>query len=264
MVLRSARGRVRLRRHRPRDEPRTDRGRSRELVAVRRSASGRVRSFGRSRHRLHAARARRPARGGARPGRGVDQERHRNPTNSFKDRVVSIALSKALEFGFKVAACAVDRQPRELGRGARRARRVAQLRVHPVEPRAGQGRHHVGLRRQRRRDRGQLRRRQPAVRRARRHLRLGVRERQHAPVLRRGLQDARVRDRGAARLAGSRPRGRSRRERIAAHQDPEGLPGAPPGRPARRGAERARVGRRRSGVRRSPPRSSRSPTRSGR
>ncbi|MGQ0823488.1 MAG: threonine synthase [Actinomycetota bacterium] len=30
----------------------------------------------------------------------------RNPTNSFKDRVVAIALSKALEFGFKVAACA--------------------------------------------------------------------------------------------------------------------------------------------------------------
>ena len=30
----------------------------------------------------------------------------RNPTNSFKDRVVSVALSKALEFGFKVFACA--------------------------------------------------------------------------------------------------------------------------------------------------------------
>ncbi len=30
----------------------------------------------------------------------------RNPTNSFKDRVVSVALSKALEFGLKVAACA--------------------------------------------------------------------------------------------------------------------------------------------------------------
>jgi len=29
-----------------------------------------------------------------------------NPTNSFKDRVVSVALSKALEFGFKVVACA--------------------------------------------------------------------------------------------------------------------------------------------------------------
>jgi threonine synthase len=30
----------------------------------------------------------------------------RNPTNSFKDRVVTIAMSKALEFGFKVFACA--------------------------------------------------------------------------------------------------------------------------------------------------------------
>lgn len=30
----------------------------------------------------------------------------RNPTNSFKDRVVSVALSKALDFGFAVAACA--------------------------------------------------------------------------------------------------------------------------------------------------------------
>jgi len=30
----------------------------------------------------------------------------RNPTNSFKDRVTSVALSKALEFGFNVAACA--------------------------------------------------------------------------------------------------------------------------------------------------------------
>jgi threonine synthase len=30
----------------------------------------------------------------------------RNPTNSFKDRVVTIAMSKALQFGFKVLACA--------------------------------------------------------------------------------------------------------------------------------------------------------------
>jgi threonine synthase len=29
-----------------------------------------------------------------------------NPTNSFKDRVTSVALAKALEFGFKTAACA--------------------------------------------------------------------------------------------------------------------------------------------------------------
>ena len=30
----------------------------------------------------------------------------RNPTGSFKDRVVSVALAKARELGFKVAACA--------------------------------------------------------------------------------------------------------------------------------------------------------------
>ncbi|MEI8000542.1 MAG: threonine synthase [Actinomycetes bacterium] len=30
----------------------------------------------------------------------------RNPTNSFKDRVVAVALGKALEFGFKTVACA--------------------------------------------------------------------------------------------------------------------------------------------------------------
>jgi threonine synthase len=30
----------------------------------------------------------------------------RNPTNSFKDRVVAVALAKALDFGFKTAACA--------------------------------------------------------------------------------------------------------------------------------------------------------------
>src|SRR5262245_62649400 len=30
----------------------------------------------------------------------------RNPTNSFKDRVVAVALAKAQEFGFKTVACA--------------------------------------------------------------------------------------------------------------------------------------------------------------
>ena len=110
-----------------------------------------------------------------------------NPTNSFKDRVTSVALSKALEFGFKTAGVRVDGQPRELGRRARRARGAAQLRLHPRGPRAGQDRHDVGLRRQRRRDRRQLRRRQPPLRGARGHVPVGVRERQRAHVLRRGL-----------------------------------------------------------------------------
>ena len=48
---------------------------------------------------------------------------------------------------------------------------------------------------------------------------LGVRERQPAPVLRRGLQDARVRDRRAARLGAARPRRRADRLRLAVHED---------------------------------------------
>ena len=189
----------------------------------------------------------------------------RNPTNSFKDRVVGVALSKALEFGFKVVGVRVDREPRELGGGARGARRAAQLRVHPREPRAGQGRHDRGVRRQPRGDQRQLRRRQPALRRARRRLRVGVREREHAAVLRGRQQDAGVRDRGAARLAGPRPRRRAGRERIAAHEDPQGLRRVVQGRVARRSAARARVGR--AGARvlaDRAVRSSTAPTRSGR
>jgi threonine synthase len=52
----------------------------------------------------------------------------------------------------------------------------------------------------------QLRRRQPPLHRALgRARRLGVRQHQHAPVLRRGLEDARVRDRRAARLGAAGP-----------------------------------------------------------
>ena len=182
-----------------------------------------LRPVGRSRHRLHAARARRPARRRARPRRGVDQERHAQPHELVQGPGRLDRAEQGARVRLQGRRVRVHRQPRQLGRGARGARRSAQLRVHPVEPRAGQDRHHVGLRRQRRRDRRQLRRREPSVRRARRHLRLGVREREHAAVLRRGFENARVRDGRAARLAHARSRRRTGRERLAAHQDPEGL-----------------------------------------
>ena len=71
-------------------------------------------------------------------------------------------------------------------------------------------------------------------------------------VLRRGLEDARVRDRRAARLGGARPRRRADRQRLAAHQDPQGLRRAVQGRAARRRAAAcACPARRRSGARRS-------------
>ena len=55
------------------------------------------------------------------------------------------------------------------------------------------------------------------------------------PVLRRGLQDARVRDRRAARLGAARPRGRADRLRLAVHQ----------GRARLRGVHRRRAAQRR-------------------
>ena len=43
-----------------------------------------------------------------------------NPTGSFKDRVVSVALTKARQLGFKIAACASTGQPGQLGGRPRR------------------------------------------------------------------------------------------------------------------------------------------------
>ena len=58
---------------------------------------------------------------------------------------------------------------------------------------------------------GHLRRRQPALPRGRRRDRLGLRQHQPAAVLRRGLQDPRLRDRRIARLALARRRRRAGR-----------------------------------------------------
>ena len=149
-----------------------------------------------------------------------------NPTHSFKDRVVSVALARARELGFDTLACASHGQPRQRRRRARRGRRAARLRADPARPRGAEGPRHRRLRRADRRRHGQLRRRQPALHRGLgRAAELGVREHQHAPVLRRGLQDARVRDRRAARLGAAGPDRRPDRLRLAVHEDRARLPG---------------------------------------
>ena len=138
----------------------------------------------------------------------------RNPTNSFKDRVVAVALAKALDFGFKTIACASTGNLANSVAAHVRAGRAAELRVRPRRPRAGQDRATAVYGGNRRRGRRQLRRRQPALRRADRRASVGVRERQRAALLRRRVQDAGLRDRRAARLAGPGPRrgaGRQRR-----------------------------------------------------
>ena len=96
----------------------------------------------------------------------------------------------------------LDRQPRQRGRRGRCPGRHEDRRLHPRRPRAPQGHHHRGVRRHAGRREGQLRRRQPArLGDRRRGGGLGVRQRQRAALLRRGLQDAGLRGRRAARLA---------------------------------------------------------------
>ena len=167
-----------------------------------------------------------------------------NPTGSFKDRVVAVALARARAMGFKVAACAsTGNLANSVAAHAARAGHAPRG-LHPRRPGAGQGHHHRRLRPQPGGRRGQLRRRQPAVRRARlRAADVGLRQRQPAHLLRRGLQDPGLRDGRAAGLAGARPRGRAGGLRLPADQDRQGLRGAVEGGPARRGAPRPHLRR---------------------
>ena len=59
----------------------------------------------------------------------------RNPTNSFKDRVVAVALAKALEFGHKTVACASTGNLANAVAAAAARAGLRELRVHPVRPR---------------------------------------------------------------------------------------------------------------------------------
>ncbi len=136
-----------------------------------------------------------------------------NPTHSFKDRVVSVALAKAQRARLRDRGLRVHRQPRQRGRRARRGRGARVVRVHPGRPRGAEDPRDRRVRHQARDRARQLRRRQPALHRAVGGARLGVRERQRAPLLRGGVEDARVRDRRGARLRAARPRRRAGRLR---------------------------------------------------
>ena len=142
-----------------------------------------------------------------------------NPTHSFKDRVVAVALAKARELGFETVACA---STGNLANAVAAHAAAAGLESYVFVPADLEeqkllatgvyGTHLVGVR-------GsyddvnrlctQLCRRAP----------VGVRERQPAPVLRRGLEDDRLRAGRAARLGASRPGRLPDRLRIAVHED---------------------------------------------
>ncbi len=229
-VLRAARGRLRPQPHRRRRRRAAppDPGRTAEHLALRRLPAARGRPSGtvgtarlarRPAGRLHAADSSRPPRRAARPARGLGQERRGEPD----------ALVQGPRRLGRGRACArarlrddrlrIDRQPRQLGRRARRRARPGLVRVHPLRPRGAEGARDGHLRDEARRRRRQLRRRQPPLHGAVRRARLGVREHQPASVLRRGLEDARVRDRRAARLGAAGPLHRADRLRLAVHEN---------------------------------------------
>ena len=163
--------------------------------------------------RVDAAARRRSAGARARPGPAVDQGRHPEPVAQLQGPGRRRRRRAGRRVRRRGAGLRVDRQPGRCDRGRRGCPRAAGLRLHPGRPRAGQGRPRAGLWRDGRPDRGHLRRRQPALPRGRRRDRLGLRQHQPPPVLRRGFEDARLRDRRVARLAVARRRRRRRSHR---------------------------------------------------
>ena len=174
--------------------------------------------------RLHAADPRRPPRRAPRPRRGLGQERRRQPDALVQGprRLRRRRRARASSASTSLACASTGNLANSVAAHARRARHGV-LRLHPGRPRGAEDPRDRRLRDEPRRGQRQLRRRQPALHRALRRARLGVRQRQHAPVLRRGLEDARLRDRRAARLGDARPRRRADRLGLAVHEDRQGL-----------------------------------------
>ena len=200
-----------------------DPGRPAEHLALRRLPAGRGGQpgpSGRASSRaglpagLHAADARRPPRRAPRPRRGVGQERRRQPDalvqgprrrGRRRPRAGARLRHARLRLDRATSPTRSPRTPPRSGwrptsssRPTSRSRRSSRPGVYGTNAREGPR---------------QLRRRQPAVHRALGRARLGVRQRQPAPVLRRGLQDARLRDRRAARLGDAGPRSSRRSPR---------------------------------------------------
>ena len=158
-----------------------------------------------------------------------------NPTHSFKDRVVAVAAAKAKEFGLETLSCTSTGNLANAvaARAAAEGMRAVIFCPAGLEPEKMQATTVYGARVYARAR--QLRRLLAADQRVRgRGRRLGHRQRQPALVLRRGLEDARVRDRRAARLGrADRGRGADRLGRDV-HQALAGLRAVRPARADRR------------------------------
>ena len=156
-----------------------------------------------------------------------------NPTHSFKDRVVAVAVAKARELGFETVACASTGNLANAVAAHAAAAGLdsyvfvpADLEEQKLLATGVYGTKLVGVSG----NYDDVNRlctelaEKPAV---------GVRQRQPAPLLRRGLEDARLRDRRAARLGAARPGRLPDRLGLAVHEDRPGLPGVARPRPRR-------------------------------
>ncbi len=145
------------------------------------------------------------------------------PTLSFKDRVVAVALSKAREFGFRTVGCASTGNLANSVAANAAAAGLESLHPHPGRPGAGEDPRHRDLRREGDRRQRHLRPGQPPLHADRLQVRLGLRERQPAAVLRRGLEDDGLRDRRGPRLAAPAARRLPDGRRQPDRQDPQGV-----------------------------------------
>ena len=199
-----------------RGQPRVDRGGTEVALALQGAPADRRATDHRHPGRLHAARAGREP--GARCSACATSTSRTTPSTRPSPSRIGRSRSpstKAREFGFDTLACAST--------GNLAGSVAAHARARPACAPSSSSRPTWSRARSSARDlradagRGgrQLRRRQPPVQRDRRQVRLGVREHQHAAVLLRGQQDARLRGRRAARLAAPGPRDRADRQRLA-------------------------------------------------
>ena len=145
------------------------------------------------------------------------------PTLSFKDRVVAVALANAQKFGFDTVGCSSTGNLANsvAAQAARLGLKACILVPADLEPAKILNTLVYGARLIR------IDGNYDHVNRLshpdRRRVQLGPRQREPAPLLRRGIQDRRLRDRRAARLAPAGQRRRSHGRRLAHPQDPQGL-----------------------------------------
>ena len=157
-----------------------------------------------ARRGLHAADPLRAARRAPRRGRGLRQERRRQPDPLVQGPGRERRGRQGAGARLRGGRLRLDREPGQRGRRACRGGRPRVLRVRAGRPRGAEDPRDRHLRHEAGRGARQLRRRQPALHRAVRRAPVGVREREPAALLRRGLEDAR-RSRSPSSSASSCP-----------------------------------------------------------